>query len=89
MENVQTVKVELEVGKETKEVADCLRRVIEDIRAKKPIAEIASGNLSSLYTAVEGFDKVDDEFKHKTRNQTGAYAGLQLTEALVPVKEEA
>lgn len=83
---VQTVAVELKVGKETKEVADCVSKIIKDIKAGKPVSEIATGNLQGLYTAVEGFDKLDDEAKHKSRNATGAYASYQLAEALVPVE---
>jgi len=84
--NVKTVKVELEVGKETKEVADAIHDLIEDIRAKKDISAIAAENLASLIKAVEGVDMLDDEMKHKSRNATVAYTGMKVADALLPAK---
>lgn len=84
--NVETVKVELEVGKETKEVADAIHGLVSDIKAGKDVSAIALENLPALMKAVEGFDKLDDEAKHKTRNATGAYAAYKLADALAPVK---
>lgn len=57
------VVVELQVGKESKEVVDALASIVADVKAKKPLAEVAAGNLTKLFAAVEGFDKLDDEFK--------------------------
>lgn len=81
---MSNVKVEIEVGKETKEVADALKALILDIKAKKDISLIAAENLSSLLKAVEGVDKLDDELKSSARNATIAYVGLQISEALLP-----
>lgn len=83
---VETVEVTIEVGKETKEVADAIHDLIVDIKEGKDITAITAENLSGLMKAIEGFDKLDDEQKHKTRNATDAYAAMKLTDALIPVK---
>lgn len=84
--NVETVKVEMEVGKESKDVADALHDLIEDIKAGKDVGAIATENLPGIMSAVNGYDKLDDEMKHKSRNATVAYSGYKLAEALVPAK---
>lgn len=57
------VKVEREVPKEMKDVADLLVQLIRDIKAKKGLAEIAAGALPGLMASIEGFDQLDDEAK--------------------------
>lgn len=83
---VQTEKVELEVGKESKDVYDALADLVEDIKAGKDVSAIAAENLPGVMEAVEGFDQLDDEFKHKSRNATLAYGGYRIADALAPVK---
>ncbi len=85
--NVEKTKVEIEVGKESKEVVDAITLLVEDIREKKDISLIAAENLPSLMKAIEGVDKLDDEMKSEVRNATVAYAGLQVAETLVPYKK--
>lgn len=84
---IKTEKVELEVGKETKEVADAVSELIKDIREGKNLTIIAGENLPGLAKAIEGVDQLDDEMKHKSRNATVAYTGYKVAEALVPVQE--
>lgn len=86
---MQTVKVEINVPQETKEVADALTSIIADIRAKKSVMEIASGNLTKLYQAVEGVDKMDDEMKTANRSDAAGYLVKGMMDVLLPVKVEA
>lgn len=83
---VVTVKVEIEVGKETKELVDALADLVEDIRAKKDMSLIAAENLAGLLKAVEGVDQLDDEMKSSARNSSGAYAALKIADAIAPSK---
>lgn len=77
-------EVKILVGKESKEVIDSVVGIIADIKAKKPVAEIVAGSLPSLMTAVDGYDQLGDEMRSDSRNETVAYAGLQLAEVLAP-----
>lgn len=81
---MDTVKVEIAVGKETKEVIDALVELVADIRAKKEITLIASENLQGIYKAIEGVDQVGVELKSDLRNETISYAGLKIADALAP-----
>lgn len=81
---IEKKEVVILVGKESKEVIDAVVGIIADIKAKKEVAEIVAGSLPSLMTAVDGYDKLDDEMKSDSRNETVAYAGLQITEVLAP-----
>ena len=87
MSEVQTVAKTLNVGKETSEVADSLAGLVKDIKDGKDVGTIAAENLPSLMTAINGFEMIDDEMKHKSRNATAAYTGYVVAEALAPVKE--
>lgn len=78
---MEKVAIQLEVGKESKEVVDCLAGILVDIKAKKGMAEIAAGNLTKLFAAVEGFDKLDDEFK-ADKASIVAYLSKELLAAL-------
>ncbi|MDD0852977.1 hypothetical protein HBN50_07710 [Halobacteriovorax sp. GB3] len=86
MTEVKTKKVELEVGKESEEVAVAVAELIKDIREGKDVATITAENLPNVMRAVEGYDQIDDEMKHRTRNATAAYSGYLMTEALIPVE---
>lgn len=77
-------EVKILVGKESKEVIDSVVGIIADIKAKKPVAEIVARSLPSLMTAVDGYDQLGDEMRSDSRNETVAYAGLQLAEVLAP-----
>lgn len=83
---VVTVEKVLVVGKESSEVADSLSELIKDIKAGKDVSLIAAENLPGLVKAVDGYDKMDDEMKHSSRNATVAYSGYVVAEALAPVK---
>lgn len=87
MSEVQTVPKTLNVGKESSEVVDSLGELVKDIKAGKDISLIAAENLPSLLVAIDGFEKLDEEMKHKSRNATVAYSGYVIAEALAPVGE--
>ena len=87
--SVINVPVQMEVGKESKEVLDCVFAIVEDIRAGKPVAQIAAENLPALFTAVEGFDKLDDEAKSPQRSGLAAYAVKKSMDAFLPVAPSA
>lgn len=78
---MEKVAVTLQVGKESKEVADCMSGILADVKAGKGVAEIAAGNLTKLFAAVEGFDKLDDEFKDD-KAAVAAYLVHELMKSL-------
>lgn len=79
---LESEKVELLVGKESKDIVDAVAKLVGDIKAKKELTQIASESLPGLYNAIEGYDKVDDEMKSEFRNATIAYAGLEVAKIL-------
>lgn len=81
---VEVVPVSLSVPKESKEVVDAVAGIVADIRAKRPVAEIAVGALPKLLVAVEGFDQLDDEAKSKQRSDLAAYLVKNLLDSIVP-----
>lgn len=83
---METVTVEIEVGKESKEVADALGDLVADIKAGKEVAAIVAENIPGLLKAIDGFDKLDDEMKAVSRNATVAYVAYKVADALAPVK---
>lgn len=82
MQAIQTVAVELKVPKESKEVADAVTMLVADIRAKKPLGEIAGGALPKIITAVDGFEMLDDEVKSEHKHDLVAYLSREITKAL-------
>lgn len=85
---METSKVELTVGKDSKEIVDAIFELIKDIKEKKDVASIAAENLPGLMSAITGYENLDDEMKSEYRNETLAYAGYKLAEALAPEKVE-
>jgi hypothetical protein len=68
----------LEVPKEMSEVVDAVTGIVLDIKLKKPVAEILAGNLQKLMTAVEGYEKLDEEQKTPQFVNAVAYLIAQL-----------
>jgi hypothetical protein len=58
------VQKTVDVAKEADDVFMLLLSVLKDVKAGVPVAEIATGNLAKLMTAVEGFSELDDEAKN-------------------------
>ncbi len=77
------MKVEIEIGKETMEVFELVAGLIEDIKAKKGVSEIAAENLPALYKAVEGFDQIDDEIKAEYVEETLALGVSKVVKAVL------
>ncbi len=57
------IKIEVEVSKEAHEIGVLLADVVTKLVQKKPLAEIAIGELQALKDAVDGATLVPDEFK--------------------------
>lgn len=62
MAKTQLVTVPVNMPKEINDIRLALKSVLQDIKDKKPIAEIASGNFPKLVEAVNGYEDVDDAF---------------------------
>lgn len=88
MSDVQSSPKQINPGKETSEALEALSGIFADIRAKKPVQEIAMGNLQKLYIAVEGADKIDDEIKSDLRNDTAAYGVKVILDGLLPTNTQ-
>ncbi len=86
---VTVIKKEVEVAKETMEIFDALSGIAADIKAKKQIAELVAGNLTKLIAAVEGFDKLSEEFKAKQLYMSLGVGMGQVGEALLYKAPEA
>lgn len=77
---------QVDVPKELSDVQDLVLGLIVDLKAKKPLAEVASGRLSELMAALDGFDKVGEELKlHRKEalKSLGLFVG-ELADALLP-----
>lgn len=68
----------LEVPKEMSEVVDAIAGIVLDVKLKKPVAEILANNLQKLMTAVDGYDKLDEEQKTPQFTNAVAYLIAQL-----------
>lgn len=64
------IKVEVEVEKETYEVAQAVSELVVGLIQKKSIAELAAGELMKLQAAVDGFTQVPGELA----DDPGAFA---------------
>jgi len=79
---METVKVELEVPKETKEVFDALTSILDDVLAKKGATEIATAALPKLIGAVDGYEKISEELK-EGKDALAAYSVAELMKRFV------
>ncbi len=55
------VKKEVDYAQEIGDVGEALEGLVKDIKAKKPIAEIAASSLARVVKAVDGIDQADEE----------------------------
>lgn len=78
---MQKVMVQMEVPKECKEVVDLIAAILTDIKMKKSLAEVASGNLPKLFVAVEGFDQLGAEFMSDGQDEVAGYLVQQMMAA--------
>lgn len=79
MEKVQVI---LEVGKESKEVADAILVLVADLKAKKALAEIAADALPKFAAAIDGIGAVGAEWKDGDKSALIAYLVSGLGAAL-------
>lgn len=77
-------KKEIEYSKETDDVLVAIVELVKDVRAKKPISQLAGENLQNLINAVGGADQIPDEEKdRKVFLQTIGYRTGELADALL------
>lgn len=81
--SVTTINYTMQVPKELKEVVDLLDAILENIMAKKSVAEY--GNiLDELMAAVEGIGGVSEEIKSEFRDEAAGYLVHKLLGRLLP-----
>lgn len=80
---MELIKVELSVGKESKEVFEAVAELIKDFKAKKEWAAIAAENLPLLLKAVEGVSGLPEEIKGKQLGSTIGYGAGLIADALL------
>jgi len=67
-----TIKYEMQVPKEGKEIVDALTGIIEKVVAKAPLAEYVE-LFGELSRAVDGVEKVGEEIKSEFRDELAGY----------------
>lgn len=70
---VELVQDQLNIPKESKDVVDFLANVVDGIKAKRPLAELAAAELPDLIKAVEGYQAIGEELKDGHRADLIAY----------------
>lgn len=86
--SVQLVDVTVKAPKELNDARVLLVSLIADLKAKKPLEQIAAGNLLKLSEAVAGMDNVPAEFKEELRKSL-AVCGLMGGEIAGALLEQA
>lgn len=81
---------QLPMAKETDDVLTMIVELIEDIKAGKSYMTIAGENLPNLKDALDGIDKIDDEYKEDMRVAlaTIGYRSGEIAGVLLKKKEE-
>lgn len=79
---IELIEKVLKVPKELLDVEIALTELVKDIKEKKDIGLIVAENLFLLITAVEGYDKLDDEFKSEFGPNVIALMASDLVSAL-------
>ena len=85
---VETVKVEMDVPKEGKEVVDCLDAVLEKVLAKAPVTSYLE-LIDDLSKAADGAQKLAAEAQSEYRDELSGYLVQKLMARLVPAKPAA
>lgn len=83
---METVKYEMEVPKELKDVVDLVDGILEKVMAKAPMAEYAT-LLGDLMKAVDGVEGIAEEMKSQYRDEAAGYLVHKLLGRLMPVSE--
>ena len=79
---MNTVPVTMDVPKEAKDAVDFVVKLLQDIFAKKSIADILAGNLPPLMTVVGEYAAIPEEIKSQAHDQLMAYILLTALQAL-------
>lgn len=82
---MDVVQVQLEVPKESKEVVDLVKKIIEQVKDGVQVDDIMQ-IIPELSNAISGVEKVGDEMKSAKRNDLIAYAGKVIADAIVPAE---
>lgn len=86
MAEIVYVTETVKLPKEANEVRFFIIELLKDIRAKKTVAQISEENLANLWTAVQGFDVLDDECKDPAIYKLGALTGADMIEVFTAKK---
>lgn len=81
---MELVKVEMSVGKNVKEVCDCVKVLITEMKKIKGAAEIPAAlmkHVQELYVAVDGATEIPAEAEAELAGTVG-YAGYSIVGAL-------
>lgn len=82
---MESVKYELELPKEGKEVVDLLDSILEKVLNKAPMAEYAA-LFGQASVAVDGISSVGEEMKSHLRDELAGYMVHKLMGRLLPIK---
>lgn len=82
VKEVVTVPVQLDVPKESKEVADFLVGLYAAIQSGKEMSVIIAEELPKLMTAIQGYELLSEENKGKHLSATIAYLVEQIGNVL-------
>lgn len=86
MSNVQLLKIEVEVCKESHEVFDAIAHLVSEIKEGKDALAIAASSLPKVMTAVEGAQNIDDELKVEQFYDTAGLGASKLAKSILKKK---
>lgn len=86
---VELLEKKLQVPRNVQEISDLLVGLVEDIKAKKPLAAMLSENLQPLMVAVEGIEKLGEEAKSPELYNAIALLAADLARVLLAKAPEA
>lgn len=83
--SIELVSVQIQVGKETKEVIDAVVALVIEAKKVKSAAEIPAAlmkHLEQVWAGVQGFQSIPEENKGPALKGTVGYAGHEIVGAL-------
>lgn len=80
--SVVTVPVTLNVPKETKEVIDLLAALVDEVKKSGKNLAGYAGLIDELYAAIDGVDKLSEEFKSEHKGASIAYLAKTVGEKI-------
>ncbi len=82
---METIKYEMDVPKELKDIVDLLDGILEKVMAKAEMAEYTQ-LLGDLMTAIDGIEGVGEEIKSQYRDEAVGYLVHKLMGRLLPAE---